>query len=70
VIDRKYLDMLNQLADEDRRGGTGRSMTPLPGWWARRRVTCPPARRVVDALPTGPVIPARRATGPRERRVS
>ena len=70
VIERKYLDVLNQLADEDRRGGPGRSMAALPGWWTRRRATCPPARGVVDALPTGPVLQARRIARSRERRVS
>ncbi len=69
VIERKYLEMLNQLAQEDRRGGPPRTMEPLPGWWVRRRPTCPPARRVVDGVPSGPVLPARRpAAQPRARR--
>ena len=40
VIERKYADMLERLAAS---GLPQRAMTPLPGWWARRRRTLPPA---------------------------
>ncbi len=53
VIERKYLDMLNRLADEDRAGRQRTEIEPLPGWLARRRKTQPPAAEVVDALPKG-----------------
>jgi len=53
VIERKYLDMFEQL----RRTPPAHVMEPLPGWLARRANTAPPAADVVDALPRGPVIP-------------
>ncbi len=53
VIERKYLDMLNRLADEDRAGRQRTEIEPLPGWLARRRKTQPPAAEVVSALPKG-----------------
>ena len=51
VIERKYLDMFAQLDRE----GPARRLEPLPGWWARRRRTLPPAAEVVRRLPSGPV---------------
>ncbi len=70
TIERKYLSMLERLQEEDR-AETPRSIERLPSWLGRRRRDRPPAREVVDALPTGPVLdpapgPARR--GPRRRR--
>ena len=32
------------------------SIDPLPGWFARRRRSLAPAREIVDALPSGPVV--------------
>lgn len=58
VIERKYVEMLRQLRAEDRSGVTNHP-EPLPGWFARRRRTIPPAGQVVDQLPTGPVLPER-----------
>ena len=58
-IERKYLDMLRQLQTEDRSRITDR-LEPLPGWFARRRRTTPPAGPIVDRLPRGPVLPPRR----------
>jgi glycosyltransferase involved in cell wall biosynthesis len=55
VIEQKYLDTFARLVEEDRRGGTQRMLESLPGWLARRRLTLPPARTVVDGLPSGPV---------------
>jgi glycosyltransferase involved in cell wall biosynthesis len=52
VIEQKYLDMLARL---DREPPT-RRLERLPGWWARRRATVPPAADVVRQLPSGPVI--------------
>ena len=52
VIERKYLDMFEQL----RRTPPAHVMEGLPGWLARRANTAPPAADVVDALPRGPVI--------------
>jgi len=54
VIERKYLDMLGRLSEEDRVGRAGTALAPLPGWLARRRRVLPPAAEVVDRLPHGP----------------
>jgi glycosyltransferase involved in cell wall biosynthesis len=51
VIERKYLDMFDRLKREP-----APSMEPLPGWLARRRRTLRPARNVVAAARTGPVL--------------
>jgi glycosyltransferase involved in cell wall biosynthesis len=51
VVERKYLDMFAQLDRE----GPAQRLEPLPGWWARRRRTLPPAAEVVRRLPSGPV---------------
>ena len=52
VIERKYLDMLERLRKEP----ATTSIDPLPGWFARRRRSLAPARKIVDALPSGPVV--------------
>jgi glycosyltransferase involved in cell wall biosynthesis len=54
VIERKYLDMLAQLSADPRSG----SLEPLPGWFERRRRSCPPAEEVVAKLPRGPAVAA------------
>lgn len=51
VIERKYLEMFERLSKEP----STEAMEPLPGWLARRSATLPPAREVVNALPSGPV---------------
>jgi hypothetical protein len=51
VIERKYVDMLDQLS----KGAPGAAMEPLPGWFARRRRELAPAEDIVKALPAGPV---------------
>jgi hypothetical protein len=62
VIERKYLEMLRRL-DEDNRNGRGQSaMERLPSWVARRRRVLPPAVSVLAAAPSGPVVRAHRAT--------
>ena len=50
VIEKKYVDMLNQLSKES----APRKMEPAPGWFARRRRSQPPADEIVKKLPAGP----------------
>ena len=50
VIEKKYVDMLQQLSRES----APRTMEPAPGWFARRRRSQPPADSVVKQLPVGP----------------
>ncbi len=52
VIERKYTDMFDRL----RREPQTPAIDPLPGFFARRRRDLPPARPIVDALPSGPVL--------------
>jgi len=54
VIEAKYLDMFERLMREP----ISRVMEPLPGFFARRSRTLPPAAEVLNALPGGPVRPA------------
>jgi glycosyltransferase involved in cell wall biosynthesis len=49
VIEKKYVDMLQQLSKET----VTRTMEPMPGWFARRRKSQPPADDVVKQLPSG-----------------
>jgi len=49
VIERKYLDMLQQLS-----GSSAAPFEPLPGWMERRKADCPPAADVIAAAPAGP----------------
>ncbi len=53
VIERKYLDMLEQLRAAPARG----AIEPMPGWMARRRADLPPARAVLAGIPAGAVVP-------------
>ena len=55
VIEKKYVDMLTQLAKES----APRKMEPTPGWFTRRRKSQPPAESVVKGLPAGPYREAR-----------
>lgn len=61
VIERKYLDMFEQLKRDDAaRGAAGApTIEPLPGWLARRRRVLPPSSGVLTTLPSGAVIPER-----------
>lgn len=52
VIDRKYLEMIDQLSKSPATG----SLEPLPGWLDRRRSDCRAAADVIAAIPAGPVI--------------
>ena len=68
VIERKYLDMFEQLSKEDREGRRGREgrgdraiaaaqIEPLPGFLARRARTVPAAEDVLGRVPAGAVRP-------------
>jgi glycosyltransferase involved in cell wall biosynthesis len=59
VIEKKYLDMLQRLSEDDRQGRPATVPEPLPGWFARRRYTERPAFDVLKTIPEGPVVPAR-----------
>lgn len=52
VIEKRYLEMFDRL----KRDNTVTTQEPWPGWWARRQKNLPPARRVVDNVPSGPVL--------------
>ncbi len=62
VIDARYDAMLAQLAQSP----AGHGIEPLPGWFARRRATLPPAREVLAGIPSGPA-PRPAVTGARTR---
>jgi glycosyltransferase involved in cell wall biosynthesis len=57
VIERKYLDMFDQLKREDAAGTTRRPIESLGGWFARRRPSLRPAADVLVTIPSGAVIP-------------
>jgi glycosyltransferase involved in cell wall biosynthesis len=52
VIEKKYLDMFEQLTRDPRAA----SLEPMPGLMARRRRDLPPAAQVVNAVKAGPVV--------------
>jgi glycosyltransferase involved in cell wall biosynthesis len=53
VIERKYLDMFDRLKREP---AGGRTIDPLPGWFARRTRDLPPAGDVLARIPRGAVL--------------
>ncbi len=55
VIERKYLDMFERLKRES---SSGRTIDPLPGFFARRRRELAPAEDVVGKIPRGAALPA------------
>ena len=55
VIERKYLEMIAQLKQEETALRRHR-VEPLPSWLARRLRTVAPSREVVDRLPAGPAL--------------
>jgi glycosyltransferase involved in cell wall biosynthesis len=61
VIERKYLDMFDRLKREDAEGAPRRVLEPLPGWFARRSRTVPPAVDALSRIPSGAVVPGREA---------
>ena len=64
VLEKKYVDMLQQLSAES----APRKMEPAPGWLARRRRSQPPADDVVKKLPVGPYREERqKAEGARQK---
>ena len=64
VIEKKYVDMLQQLSRES----APRLMEPSPGWFTRRRRSQPPADGVVKKLPAGPYREERqKAQGTRQK---
>ncbi|MEW5983940.1 MAG: glycosyltransferase family 4 protein [Acidobacteriota bacterium] len=56
VIERAYVDMFERLKQAERAGPPTGQMEPLPGWFARFRSNLPPAKGVVEALPSGPSL--------------
>ena len=58
VIERKYLDMFDQLKREGQ--AAARAMEPLPGWFARRRRDLRPASEVLAGIPAGAVTTGNR----------
>jgi hypothetical protein len=55
VIERKYLDMLQQLTKAT---APRRAPEPLPGWLARRRKNVRPAADILSEVPSGPALPS------------
>jgi len=55
VVERKYLQMFEQLAREPE--GQQTSMAPLPGYFTRRKKVLPPATAVLAGVPEGAVLP-------------
>jgi hypothetical protein len=60
VIEKKYVDMLQQLSKET----VSRTMEPMPGWFARRRRSQQPADEIVKNLPAGAYRETRAASAP------
>jgi glycosyltransferase involved in cell wall biosynthesis len=52
VIERKYLEMFDRLKREP----PPEPIEPVPGFFARRKKSARPAREVVAAVPSGPVL--------------
>jgi glycosyltransferase involved in cell wall biosynthesis len=65
VIEKKYVDMLQQLRSET----SPRTMEPMPGWFGRRRRTQPPAESIVKQLPSGAYREAQSVEPPRSSAV-
>jgi glycosyltransferase involved in cell wall biosynthesis len=68
VIERKYMQMFDQLQRADAGQATHmafrpKAIEPLPGWFARRRRDLPSAVQVLRGIPAGAVVP-RAATEP------
>ena len=61
VIEKKYVDMLEQLSKES----SPRTMESAPGWFTRRRRSQPAAEDVVKNLPAGPYRETRSTEAPK-----
>jgi glycosyltransferase involved in cell wall biosynthesis len=64
VIERKYLEMFEQLKRDSKpvHGAGARAAEPLPGFFARRKRDLPPARQILDRIPSGAAVePERRS---------
>ncbi len=57
VVEGKYMDVLSRLQAEDRQGRPPTGIEPLPGWFARRKASLPPAVDVLKGVPEGPAVP-------------
>jgi glycosyltransferase involved in cell wall biosynthesis len=55
VIERKYLQMFERLKKADPPARVG-GLEPIPGFFARRRREIPPARELLENIPTGPSL--------------
>ena len=73
VIERKYLEVFEQLQRADRGGDKAakdpwraRPIEPLPGWFARRRKELPAGADVLARIPSGAVTPGRSTAALRE----
>jgi glycosyltransferase involved in cell wall biosynthesis len=53
VIERKYLDIFEQLKRENR---AEPEPATLPGFFARRKRNLPPAQEILSKIPSGPVV--------------
>ncbi len=60
VIEKKYVDMLEQLSKET----APRTMEAMPGWFGRRRRTQQPADSIVKELPSGAYREKKQVTAP------
>jgi len=57
VIERKYLEMFERLSSPSVVSAFRRNPPePLPGWFARRKRDLPPAREILEKIPTGPAL--------------
>jgi glycosyltransferase involved in cell wall biosynthesis len=54
VIERKYLEMFDQLKRQDLPPTT--DLEPLPGWFARRKRDLPPAKEILQRIPSGAAV--------------
>jgi glycosyltransferase involved in cell wall biosynthesis len=61
VIERKYLELFDKLSSAP--APSTRAVEPLPGWLARRERTIQPARRLLEQIPSGPVLTERQKQG-------
>jgi glycosyltransferase involved in cell wall biosynthesis len=68
VIERKYLEMFDQLKKELPPDGGSHRMEPLPGWFARRRRDLPPSHEILETIPRGPALQRDRPSEGNSRR--